>query len=197
MSQPAIPTLIELLQSKDEGVAEDAMMALPGTGTNAIPPLEELLHDPNELIRVRAAIALADFGSQGRAAIPVLLRCLDNFSFKNRSVYFLMQIHAIRALGKIKEAPDVVVPAIIHRMQNENNWMIFNSCLTTLQKFGTNAAMAIPFLNGLLEPNSKKPVILLFSARIITNTLDLIRIPIQPVKQRQSSSSVQTNSPSP
>lgn len=43
VAKPAIPELIRLLQSRDREIAESAMTALPGIGTNAIPPLLHFL----------------------------------------------------------------------------------------------------------------------------------------------------------
>jgi hypothetical protein len=66
---PAIPILIQLLQSSDAGIADSVMVSLPAIGTNVVPPLTGLLDSPNELVRIRAAIILGrNFGAQARTA---------------------------------------------------------------------------------------------------------------------------------
>jgi hypothetical protein len=78
-AKPAIPRLIQLFQSSDPEISEDMMDALPGAGTNVVPPLIGLLHSPDKDVRTRAAILLGRyFGPQAQAAIPVLLECLDD-----------------------------------------------------------------------------------------------------------------------
>jgi HEAT repeat protein len=163
MANPAIPSLIQLLQSKDQSIAETAGTALLGTSTNAIPPLLELLNNPRQKIRLRAAFVLGDFcrtqklatfgspkvvagsddfRSKVRAAVPVLLQGLDN-----KGLDAVTRIRVIYALGLIGEDAPAVVPAIVRRIQIEtNNVIILSDYIRALGNFGTNAKPAVPLL---------------------------------------------------
>jgi hypothetical protein len=100
-AKPAIPSLIQLLQSKDADIADDVMRALPGVGTNAVPPLVELLNSANQDARIRAAVVLGDyFGSQAHAAVPVLLQCLA--SRDQTPIAYITRVHALHALCRLE-----------------------------------------------------------------------------------------------
>lgn len=138
MAEPLVPSLISMLQSRDEIFAWVAAQALPGVGTNAIPSLLPLLHDPDEHVRLRAAFVLGDFfrtqlpaaaagdslvfaGSEGfrsqaAAAVPVLLQNLDS-----RELDSVWHIRTVRALGWIREDAPAVVPALIRHVQSKTN----------------------------------------------------------------------------
>jgi hypothetical protein len=145
-AKSAIPDLLRLLQSRNRGIAEDVMLALPSAGTNAIPPLTELLNSANEDVRIRAAIVLGYFKSQGRAAIPMLLQCLEN-----PRLNLVLRIRAIHALGEIKEGASEVVPVVVRHIQTENNSLLLPNYLSVLRDFGTNAKAAVPVLVDILE----------------------------------------------
>ncbi|MGH7950514.1 MAG: HEAT repeat domain-containing protein, partial [Limisphaerales bacterium] len=174
-TKSVVPDLANLLRSRHKDVAENAMYALPGAGTNAIPPLLELLNDPDKTIRLRAAITLGDFfrlklppdesgglplvagsenfRSQARAAVSVLLPCLDD-----QKMDYTMRIRAIRTLGLIKEEPSAVVSSFLRHVQSETNRITFllrNNYLSALGNFGTNAAPAVSTLIHILESNSE------------------------------------------
>jgi len=107
-----------LLENQDQ-LYDDTMRALLSAGTNAIPPLVKLLDNANPEVRLRAAFVLADFfrpmrpltpgspsivvGSEhfrpeARAAVPVLLQCLENQKLDS-----VTRIRAIYSLGLIRE----------------------------------------------------------------------------------------------
>lgn len=172
VAKPIIPDLIRLLQSQNRQIAETAMMALPGAGTNAIPPLLELLSNPDENVRLRAAIALGDFfrpqmppdksgdslivngsenfRSQAGAAVPVLLQ-----SFDNQKLDSVARSRAIHALGLIRENAPTVVPVLIRHIQSETNGIIDyvsrGNYFWALGCYGTNAESAVPILVNLLK----------------------------------------------
>jgi HEAT repeats len=242
MTKPIIPDLIQLLQSRDPEIAENMMYALPGAGTNAIPPLIKLLNSPDKNVRLRAAIVLGDFfnpqmpanesgsalivagseafRSQARAAVPVLLHCIDS-----RDRNLTMRIRAIRALGLIREDASTVVPILVHHLQSEtNDFLLPSDYISALGNFGTNAKPAVPILVHILEskpdgthylppkafvlvalwkidPEADRPFVEKWKASqtngLPTNALDWFQPPNPPQKRLQSSPNVQTDSASP
>jgi HEAT repeat protein len=173
-ANPAIPPLIQLLQSKDRSIAETAGTALLGTSTNAIPPLLELLNNPRQEIRLRAAFVLGDFcriqkfgifgspkivagsddfRSKLRAAVPVLLQGLDN-----EGLDAVTRIRVIYALGVIGEDAPAVVPAIVRHIQiDTNNMIILSDYIRALGNFGTNAKPAVPLLIQIIQSRPEQP----------------------------------------
>jgi HEAT repeats len=90
-AKPAIPALIQLLQSQDRDIAMRAVDALPGAGTNAIPPLIELLDSANQDVRQRAMTALGLLGRQAHAAAiaPIVVPAIVHFiQTETNDIYF-------------------------------------------------------------------------------------------------------------
>jgi len=172
-ANPAIPSLIQLLQSKDPWIAQNAGTALLGTSTNAIPPLLELLNSPKSEVRLRAAFVLADFcriqklavfgspkivagsddfRSKVRAAVPVLLQGLEN-----QKLDAVTRIRVIYALGLIGEDAAAVVPAIVRHIQIEtNNVIILSDYIRALGNFGTDAKPAVPLLIQIIQSRAEQ-----------------------------------------
>jgi|SRR5665213_786954 len=146
MAKPAIPSLIHLLQSPDREVAENMMYALPGVGTNIVSPLITLLNDTNKDVRLRAAVILGrHFGSQARAAVPVLLQFLDD-----PKLNLTQRIQVIFALGHIQPDAPIIAPVIIRHIQileSQTNrpfpGLILRNYFTALKNLGTNAPESI------------------------------------------------------
>jgi HEAT repeat protein len=172
-AKPIIPDLIRLLENQDQ-LNEYTVTLLLGAGTNAIPPLVKLLDGANPEVRLRAAIVLGnffqpkapvtpnspllvagteDFRPEVRAAVPVLLQCLDS-----RNQNLATRIRAIYALGLIHEDASEAVPAIIRHIQSEtNNPIMCSDCISALGNFGTNAKPAVPLLVSILESKPDWP----------------------------------------
>jgi HEAT repeat protein len=76
---PAVPALMQALQSSDVQVrvkAADVLGRMGADATDAVPELVRLLDDPDERVRKTAARALGRIGPAAQAAIPALLRSL-------------------------------------------------------------------------------------------------------------------------
>jgi hypothetical protein len=145
MAKPAIPDLIKMLENKDQEIASSAMSALQGVGADTIPPLIELLHNPNPEFRRRAASVLGMMEPKAHTAVPALLQCLED---KNEGV----RINAVRSLGFIREDAPIVVPALIRCLEEEtNNPIIPSDYFWALQHFGTNAKPAVPILIKIIK----------------------------------------------
>ena len=149
VAAPAIPALIQLLQSSDTGIADSVMVSLPNIGTNVIPPLSGLLGSTNEIVRIRAAIILGrNFSAWARAAIPALIQGAEN-----REVNLITRLGAIHCLGLMREDTADVLPILIRQVQTETNAIILRSYFDALGNLGTNAGPAVPLLVHILESN--------------------------------------------
>jgi hypothetical protein len=152
VTKPIAPDLARLLKSDDQDIVADAMFfTLAGAGTNAIPPLLELLKDGNSEVRLRAAITLAsffnlqkpanksngllivpdieNFRAQACAAIPVLLAGLEN-----QKLDLITRLQTIQALGLIREDASTVVPILNRYIKSENNPLILRSYSNALER---------------------------------------------------------------
>lgn len=154
-AKPIVPDLIQLLQSKDGEVAEDAMLALPGVGTNAILPLIELLNDPNEDIQTRAATSLGYFGRQTNSVVcapmivPVFVRRVE---VKTNNIYFW-------ALGNFGTNATSAIPILLNILKSKSSWAPPKpAALGALNRI--NPQMAVPFIKQWQND--------------LTNTLDFV-----------------------
>jgi HEAT repeat protein len=76
---PAVPALMEALQSSDVQVrvkAADVLGRMGPDANDAVPALIRLLDDPDERVRKTATRALGRIGPSAKAAVPVLMRSL-------------------------------------------------------------------------------------------------------------------------
>ncbi|MFL5338938.1 MAG: HEAT repeat domain-containing protein [Gemmataceae bacterium] len=107
----------------------------------AVRLLKESLSDPDVGVREAAAAALCEFGGDGRAALPELIRATqdENEVVRRRSV---------RALGFIAdpvESADAVVPALVAATEDSDPGVSLQA-MATLSEFGALAAPALPAL---------------------------------------------------
>lgn len=158
-TKPIVPQLIQLFQSPDKEIVENMMLALPGAGTNVVPPLIKLLDNTNKDVRIRSAMILGKFfSSQAHPAVPVLLHCLNDSNLN-----LVRHLEAIYSLGCIGQDASVIVPAVTNYIRrgmqlseiNTNrlpsNYMEMRSCFSVLGRLGTNATSAVPFLVHFLK----------------------------------------------
>ena len=97
-AKPAMPAFLKVLQGQDDPVRGPAIKALVELQANPdvlIPLLLQCLSQPQGGSRDEAADALAEFGQRSKAAVPILIKLLDDRSDKE-----LMQA-VRRALKKI------------------------------------------------------------------------------------------------
>ena len=107
----------------------------------AVRLLSEALSDPDVGVREAAAAALCEFGTDGRAAIPDLLRAMQD---ENE----IVRRRAIRALGFVAdpaESADAVVPALIAATEDSDPGVSLQA-VATLGEFGPLAVAALPAL---------------------------------------------------
>jgi hypothetical protein len=147
VAEPVIPDLIKLFQSPSSSVAQNAVDALNGIGTNAIPPLVEALTSQDERTREYAARAVGSFRAQARAAVPGLLLCL-----KDKNV--ITRDNATRSLGQIGQNASVVVPALascLGAATNHPSYVLSYALMWSIGRFGTNGQPAVPILEKIIE----------------------------------------------
>ena len=110
-ADPAVQALITQLKSRDAHVR---MGATRGRGPKrddakaVIPALADALSDREEVIRVDAALALANFGPAAKSAIPALIRAV-----RGKNVF---AVYALKRMGP--DARDAV-PALIDTLRDK------------------------------------------------------------------------------
>ncbi len=80
-ARPALPAILEGMQSTNHRVRYLASKALPMIGYESpeyVPPLQRLLSDPNDMVRWEAMDSLAHFGPLAKAAIPQARQFLND-----------------------------------------------------------------------------------------------------------------------
>ncbi len=143
-AEAAIPRLAELLKSPKPGVADNAILALVYIGPKGLPPLMEALADTSRTNRDHLAEGIARMGTNGRPAIPVLVRCLKepNNPDLHRVAFFLKQL---------QPDPSLVVPELITIVADPALRKPLH--IDYLGSFGRAASNAVPaLLEALKDP---------------------------------------------
>jgi hypothetical protein len=100
-----VPELIKGLADSDRDVVQSAATALGHLGARAVPALAEGLKSKEATLRANAALALGKMGSDGDAAIPGLLHCLQDSQVEVRR-------QAARALAAMVQAAAAWLPPV-------------------------------------------------------------------------------------
>jgi hypothetical protein len=142
-----MPVLTNFLLRGEEPAAENASGAFRSIGPECIPSLMAVLTNGNKKARGMAAFSLGHFGAESATAIPVLLQYLNDDDGELRR-------WAAYALVKISDDPLVVVPALTNYLANEDN-DVPPQVFAALGHFGTNAGIAVPSLEKLVDPGRR------------------------------------------
>jgi hypothetical protein len=150
-ASPAVPELLKIIKRGDSPMNSDrAMYALSYIGMQAVPPLLEMITDPDSPNRRRAVYAIRDMKRQpgvGPSALPVLIKCVDDPDCEVAAA-------AVTALGEFTPEADSAVPVLAGSLQNTNDYMR-QSAAESLGKFGDKARSAVPsLLNALNDSES-------------------------------------------
>jgi HEAT repeat protein len=87
------------------------------TSELTVADLVERLHDPDELVRLHAALALGSRGEEARAAVPALLGLLGDGGARDRRA-------AAWALRDLAEAAEEAVPALLAALEDEDDGVV-------------------------------------------------------------------------
>jgi HEAT repeat protein len=126
--------------------ALEATMALGYLGTNALPPLLAVAANARHPARLGAITAIGsipDIGDAARLAVPVITNYLNVTNTPT------MQIVAITALGNLRAAPQISVPALVSTLKSKNAKLRLYSAIA-LGNFGPQAIGAVSALTNAL-----------------------------------------------
>lgn len=120
-------------------------VCLVGMGPAGFRALTNGFSSTNALVRIRSASAFRYVHYDAQAAIPGLLRCLeDKTDARIRS-------EAAMALGSIGQQADVVVPALVKRLGEDSDPSVRGFAAHALGMFGARAKAAVPALVKSLD----------------------------------------------
>lgn len=117
VGEPAVPAVLELLQSGDPRLRSLALLNFWGMGEKAkaaVPALVQALADPDVEIRNGAALALANMGPAAQDAVPALITALGDSDRRVRQT-------SVKALGGIGPAAAPAIP-VITRALKRGSW---------------------------------------------------------------------------
>jgi HEAT repeat protein len=122
---------------KERGVEmELAAFALAAIGTPAVDPLIEVLEESSEWSRINAAFALGEMDAQAAAAVPSLIKCLDDRSYR-------VVRQAADVLGLIRSNVDVSSLSRLLSAEGRPGWKEkLNGKWAAHDQVRVNAAMA-------------------------------------------------------
>jgi HEAT repeat protein len=115
IGEPAVPPLVEMLQSEDPRLRKTAATTLYGFGAKgraAVPALAPLLEDPDRSLRLSAAMALDNMGPAAAEAVPALIHALGDRDGEVRQ-------WSAKALGHIGPAAASAIPALARSARND------------------------------------------------------------------------------
>jgi HEAT repeat protein len=155
-AEPAIPALVQLANSNTNwSTTHAAICALEAIGPPAQSALVGIIEtNRNPAARV-TAIGCLQPGEHAVASVPLLIDLL-----RDRDLSVVRS--AIRALGRIKAQPEVVVPALTERLKNlqparpasglaDEELMLKRDIAFALDSFGDQSHTAVPFLIEVLQ----------------------------------------------
>jgi HEAT repeat protein len=169
----AIPTLLEMLRSKDSAIKSSVLdwverkdiwffnvavaknveaargfEVLGASAKDAVPVLIEIYEQRiSPESQFATVCALGCIGPAAKKAIPQLLEAATNANNISRQC-------AIRSLGQIHSEPEAAVPALI-RALNDTDQQTRYEAANALGAFGTNATAAVPALVDAFKSQGK------------------------------------------
>jgi HEAT repeat protein len=141
---PAVPELTRILNQADSAPMRIrlAICALVSIGGDALPPLRAALENPGFRYRQIIVSHIGWSGHQDtglRQFVPVLARCA--FDPDQR-----LAREAIEALGRLRLAPEISVPALTNYLQQTSNHPWGLIAINSIASFGTDGRAAVPAL---------------------------------------------------
>jgi HEAT repeat protein len=143
----AVPALIDALGDKDEEVRVWAAFALSEIGSDAVPPLIKLLGHKESLMRARAMSALRLMGGLAKPAIPVLLRIAENDDD------VAVRCDAVDLLCHTGD--ESVISPVCRLLESDKERLIRVCAAEAVGQFGAKAKAAIPSLIDVMKKEWK------------------------------------------
>jgi HEAT repeat protein len=151
----AVPVLVELLGTPDEGRGADvrlmAAQALGHVGPDAgdaVPALRAALTDRSPDVRIAAAEALGKVGPAAAEAVPAMAALL-------KEEQPARVVRALKALRKLRGSNYQAVPAFVEATRHPDAETRENAA-EALGEAGAAAKDAIPVLQGLLDDDNAR-----------------------------------------
>jgi HEAT repeat protein len=149
-AQPAVPGLLAILKDNEKKATYESVLdalitiGTPGDAQMAVPVLIELLGHSQAGVRGHAADTLGWMRSDARAAVPALIRTL------NQKEEFSVRTIVRDALVKIGPPDKEAVPALLEAAK-DNYWRVSEAAVDALGGMGADAKGAVPGLIELLQ----------------------------------------------
>jgi hypothetical protein len=145
-AEEAVPSLTKMLNGKKRGPASKAGLALSAIGPKGLPPLMQALADSSRSDRDEIAFRICQMGTNGRPAIPLLIRC-----FKEPKPTGLSP-NTYDAMMNLQPEPGQIIPALIEAIADPKRRV--PNAIHDLASFGRAASNAVPaLLDALNDPN--------------------------------------------
>ena len=150
-AKPAIPSLVKLLNNGEPpGIAAYELTQIDPEA--AAMALSQALTNKTYGVRCAAANNLLYVGTNAVIAVPNLILCLKVESLENLAAGPFdtdaapLRSFAAAALSKIDKNPEIVVPALIERLQQDKSTIVRVRAAQALGGLGKSAQAAIPAL---------------------------------------------------
>lgn len=167
LGSPAVPTLINALQSENLQIRQGAAVALGKIGQPAIPDLIKALHSKNQRVRWHDAAALGDISYRAKntdyikdtdAVISALVKLLKDpdVPVRRRAAMSLSQIsQEWNQYKKVPPAAKEAIPQLRSALQNQD-LNLRRSAAATLANMRAEAKDAIPdFIKALKDRDAE------------------------------------------
>jgi HEAT repeat protein len=148
-SSVVAPVLVEALQDQDDTVVANAIAALATLGPKVLAHIDQALQ--NEQLRHYAVRLVARLGHEGAAAVPALVRVIQQSGDSAEDQEFVRE--AQFALSAIGPGASDAIPVLMKSLSSTNEEVSASACFA-LGKMGPAAIGAVPQLRSLMGSES-------------------------------------------
>ncbi len=153
-SGPAVPALAHLAVAEaDDQIADLAAEALGSIGPRAVPALVTMLRTGRATVRVRALTALEKVGPKAAAAIPELLRALEDRDEAVRAA----AAETMGAVGAGPRANAAMIP-LLEALRDEDP-IVRQQAAEALSQIGTGERRELPGLIDAMRKSAVPPLL--------------------------------------
>lgn len=137
---PALPDLLDALQTKNEDLRLNAAITLSKIGLGAIKPVSKLLNSEDDDTRFYAIWTIGWIGPDAKETAPTIIKLMND---KNEGI----RRKAAFALGRLAGDPDRTIEVLVNAFKDESG-EVRQAAGEALARFGT---AAVPSLIDLLK----------------------------------------------